>query len=116
MTTSSKKTVWQNIGALFRYFAANGQPFWKQYLGIYFFYALGITAGKILIPVVYQQVIDGMLVSSSTLESVAASTNYQLLLQLATYALLLWFAGYESPDLESAVCQVFVATPWLIYL
>ncbi|MEO1255891.1 MAG: ABC transporter ATP-binding protein, partial [Bacteroidota bacterium] len=65
---------------MLRYWAAAAKPFRWYFLGIYVFYAVGITAEHILIPIYYQKIVDGMTLGISELPADTLRDKYGTLL------------------------------------
>jgi ATP-binding cassette subfamily B protein len=66
------------------YWAAAAKPFRWYFLGIYSFYAIGIVAERILIPIYYQKIVDGMVVASTEMASDLLQHHYSKLLGFIT--------------------------------
>jgi ATP-binding cassette subfamily B protein len=64
------------------YWARAARPFRWYFLGIYLFYAIGIVADHILIPIFYQQIVDSMVKQPSKMAGSALQSHYRALLWL----------------------------------
>lgn len=84
---SNSQQVISQLWAMLRYWAAAAKPYRWYFAGIYFFYAIGITAEFILIPLYYQQIIDSMTSGASGLGSEELQERYG---QLLTF---IWYVG-----------------------
>ena len=78
----SQDGVFQQFKEMVRYWAAAARPYRYYFLGIYFFYAIGIVAEHILTPIYYQKIVDGMVVASSEIADELLAGRYQDLIQL----------------------------------
>lgn len=78
----SQGSVFQQFKEMVKYWAAAAQPYRYYFLGIYFFYAIGIVAEHILTPIYYQKIVDGMVVASSEIADELLASRYQNLIQL----------------------------------
>ncbi len=65
---------------MLRYWAAAAHPFRWYFLGIYLFYAVGIVADFILIPIYYQKIVDGMVQAPQALSEAAVSGKFRLIM------------------------------------
>ncbi|NRB50078.1 MAG: ABC transporter ATP-binding protein [Saprospiraceae bacterium] len=78
----SQGSVFQQFKEMVKYWAAAARPYKYYFLGIYFFYAIGIVAEHILTPIYYQKIVDGMVVASSEIADELLASRYQNLIQL----------------------------------
>ncbi len=78
----SQDGVFQQFKEMVKYWAAAARPFRYYFLGIYFFYAIGIVAEHILTPIYYQKIVDGMVVASNEIADELLASRYQNLIQL----------------------------------
>lgn len=78
----SQDGVFKQFKEMVRYWAAAARPYRYYFLGIYFFYAIGIVAEHILTPIYYQKIVDGMVVASSEIADELLAGRYQDLIQL----------------------------------
>ncbi len=79
-SSESSLQIFRNLRAIFRYWAAAARPYRWYFFGIYAFYAIGITAEHILIPIYYQRIIDGMVDAPGELTAPVLDTRYARLL------------------------------------
>lgn len=73
----TKESVVQQFKEMVKYWARAAHPFRYHFLGIYFFYAIGIVAEHILTPIYYQKIVDGMVVASNEIADHQLSSRYQ---------------------------------------
>lgn len=78
----SQDGVFKQFKEMVRYWAVAARPYRYYFLGIYFFYAIGIVAEHILTPIYYQKIVDGMVVASSEIADELLAGRYQDLIQL----------------------------------
>lgn len=90
ISTNSSLTLFQSLKQIILYWAAAARPFRWYFLGIYLAYAVGITAEHVLIPIFYQKIVDGMVLSPTEMSSAAVSSSYAA---LVTY---IWYVGILS--------------------
>jgi ATP-binding cassette subfamily B protein len=74
------QTVLQQFKEMLRYWAKAAHPFRWYFLCIYLFYAMGIVAERILIPIYYQKIIDGMVGASTEMTATLLESHYATLL------------------------------------
>ena len=77
---TSFQSIFTNFRQLIHYWASAAQPYRWYFYGIYLFYAIGISAEFIMIPIFYQKIIDGMVLSPEALASQEAAARYSRLL------------------------------------
>lgn len=77
---STKHSVFKQFKEMVRYWAAAAQPYRYYFIGIYFFYAIGIVADHILTPIYYQKIVDGMVVASNEIADGLLANRYQELI------------------------------------
>lgn len=75
-----QQAVFQQFKEMIRYWAAAARPYRYYFLGIYFFYAIGIVAEHILTPIYYQKIVDGMVVASNEIAQHQLGNRYQELI------------------------------------
>lgn len=86
----SSLTLFQSFKQIVTYWATAARPFRWYFLGIYLAYAIGITAERVLMPIFYQKIVDGMLVDPSQMAAAAVSSTYSTLLSYV------FFVGFLS--------------------
>lgn len=99
--TTSISELFKNFRQLISYWAEAAHPYRWYFYGIYLFYAFGISAEFIMIPIFYQKIIDGMMVAPDQLVGSEAATRYANLLYFVLCIGLLLIArliGYRSGD------------------
>jgi ATP-binding cassette subfamily B protein len=74
------QTVLQQFKEMLLYWAKAAHPFRWYFLCIYLFYAMGIVAERILIPIYYQKIIDGMVGASTEMTATLLESHYATLL------------------------------------
>ena len=79
-TEASSRTLWRNFREIIHYWAAAARPYRWYFLGIYVFYAIGITAEHILIPIYYQRIVDAMIGGGATPGTAGLRAEYATLL------------------------------------
>ncbi|MEM9835262.1 MAG: ABC transporter ATP-binding protein [Bacteroidota bacterium] len=79
-STPKETSVFRQFKEMLQYWAAAAKPYRWYFLGIYVFYAIGIVASHILIPIYYQRIVDGMVVAPSQIAQAELNTVYQNLL------------------------------------
>jgi len=100
-TPLSGKEVYHSFVQILKYWAAAAKPYRAYFVGIYVFYAIGIIAINILIPIYYQKIIDGMTIGSFDLGTAARESQYATLLGYVTIAGFLYalrIAAFRSGD------------------
>lgn len=100
-TPHSGKEFYQSFFQILQYWAAAAKPYRAYFVGIYFFYAIGIIAINILIPIYYQKIIDGMTIGTVDLDAAARESQYALLLGYITVAGFLYalrIAAFRTGD------------------
>ena len=80
-----KKPVIKAFKEIVQYWAKAARPYRWYFLGIYFFYAIGIVAERILIPIYYQKIIDGMVDESMELATDILNSQYAILIRYIFY-------------------------------
>ncbi|MEL7247258.1 MAG: ABC transporter ATP-binding protein [Bacteroidota bacterium] len=83
--SQSDLNLFQSLKQIIAYWAAAAHPFRWYFAGIYLAYTVGITAEHILIPIYYQQIVDGMLVSPTEMNETEVTSAYS---QLITFVLI----------------------------
>ncbi len=99
--TSSYTSIFTNFRQLIGYWSAAAYPYRWYFGGIYLFYAIGISAEFIMIPIFYQKIIDGMVAAPEALASAEAATRYADLLYFVACIgglLAIRLVGYRSGD------------------
>ena len=76
----NQKLSSQPLKEMLHYWANAARPFRWYFLGIYTFYAIGIIAEHILIPIYYQKIVDGMVETPSNMATDALSNHFSTLL------------------------------------
>lgn len=100
-SSASVSELFKNFRQLISYWAEAAQPYRWYFYGIYFFYAFGISAEFIMIPIFYQKIIDGMMLAPEELASGVVAERYASLLYFVMCIGLLLVArliGYRSGD------------------
>ncbi|MEM9931765.1 MAG: ABC transporter ATP-binding protein, partial [Bacteroidota bacterium] len=100
-TPLSGKEVLKSFREILRYWAAAAKPFLSYFVGIYCFYALGIIAINILIPIYYQKFVDGMTIDIAGLDAAGRQSQYAILLGYVTIAGFLYafrIAAFRAGD------------------
>ena len=87
--TKPKQSVFKAFKEILWYWAEAAQPFRWYFLGIYIFYAIGIVAEHILIPIYYQKIVDSMVAESTSMATDLLNTKYATLLQYILFVGLL---------------------------
>ncbi|MEO0627652.1 MAG: ABC transporter ATP-binding protein [Bacteroidota bacterium] len=93
--------VIQQFREMLRYWAKAAYPFRWYFVGIYGFYALGIVADSILIPIYFQQMVDTMVTGTEGMQPEVLGFKYEQLLQFALMIGLLHLIrnlAYRSGD------------------
>ncbi len=90
ISTTPSQTLFQSFKQIVLYWAAAARPFRWYFVGIYAAYAVGITAEHVLIPIFYQKIVDGMVLSPTEMSEAAVSSSYAALI---TY---IWYVGILS--------------------
>ncbi len=83
--TQRKNPVFKAFKEMVLYWATAARPFRWYFLGIYFFYAIGIVSEHILIPIYYQKIVDGMMIETTEMASDLLQSKYAVLLQYIFY-------------------------------
>ena len=84
-----KSSVVKAFKEIVRYWARAAQPYRWYFWGIYSFYAIGIVAEHILIPIYYQKIVDSMVEESSSLTSELLNSTYATILRYVSFVGLL---------------------------
>ena len=87
--TASETSVFKAFKEMLQYWARAARPFRWYFWGIYSFYAIGIVAEHILIPIYYQKIVDSMVVESSTMTSELLDSTYATVLRYIGFVGLL---------------------------
>lgn len=99
--STSSSGIWHSFREIVLYWAAAARPYRWYFLGIYGFYAIGIVAGHILVPIYYQKIVDAMVVDNTQLNPDALREGYRAILSLILMVGLLTslrIAGYRAGD------------------
>ncbi len=80
-----QKPFFDSFKEMVKYWAAAARPYRWYFLGIYVFYAIGITAEHILVPIYYQKIVDSMVVESTELASDLLQSKYATVLRYIFY-------------------------------
>ena len=81
LSSARQAPAFKPFKEMLRYWAAAARPFRWYFLGIYVFYAIGIVAEHILVPIYYQKIVDGMVAESTALASELLQSQYVELLR-----------------------------------
>jgi len=81
----SQSSVFKSFKEMLVYWAAAARPYRWYFIGIYFFYAIGIVSEHILIPIYYQKIIDGMVVASTEMAAGVLESKYAELIRFSIY-------------------------------
>ncbi|MEL7423678.1 MAG: ABC transporter ATP-binding protein, partial [Bacteroidota bacterium] len=83
--SQSDLNLFQSLKQIIAYWATAAHPFRWYFAGIYLAYTVGITAEHILIPIYYQQIVDGMLISPTEMNETEVTSAYA---KLITFVLI----------------------------